>query len=102
MKIEKFVFSNNLEQIQNYPELISNISDRILGICVEDKSFNIGKKIKSLEERRQKIVERLSKKESLLEESKGIEDTLKKKLETLENENFQNRLRILELLGSEL
>ncbi len=101
MEIVRSNTYNNLEQMTNNREFISNIIKRIILICDADSNFSgIKKQIDSINEKYETAKKKINKQEKLLKTSKSLKEEFLTKIEIIDNENSKMRLELLESLGS--
>lgn len=81
-------------------ELIPGILDQILLICKEDENFKVSDELNNYDKIIESSKKKLSQKETLLEQSKEIENKLLKELKELDNEILNKRNNLLNELGS--
>lgn len=83
-------------------KLIPTIIDHIFTICKEDKNFNVNENILHIDKKLNDIENKVSKQNSLIEQSNKIKKELLEKIKRLDDESFKIKYKILENLGSEL
>jgi len=103
MKIEKSDKKIKLEELKKKEGFLPSILNEIFVICKSDKLFSesiddtkeLDSKIKILENKK-------SNQNKLLEKSKKLKSNITKKIEFIENNNFELRAKLLEKLGSDI
>ena len=90
--------SHNLE----YKELLPQILLRIFSICKTDVNFPLKDRIKEIEGESRVLQNKLTRQTSLLDKSSVIQADLQKRVNMLEQKNFNVKSRLLEELGSEI
>mgnify|MGYP006863439661 CR=1 FL=1 len=83
-------------------DLIPTVIDHIFTICKEDKNFNVKENINNVDEKLVFVNKKISKQNSLIEQSNTIKNDLLVKIKKLDDESFRIKYKILESLGSEL
>ena len=90
--------SHNLES----KELLPQILLRIFSVCKTDPNFPLKDRIKEVEGEVGALKYKLKTQIELLEKSSSIRMDLQKRVEVLEQKNFDMKSRLLEELGSEI
>jgi len=90
--------SHNLES----KELLPQILLRIFSVCKTDPNFPLKDRIKEVEGEVGALKYKLKTQIKLLEKSSSIRMDLQKRVEVLEQKNFDMKSRLLEELGSEI
>lgn len=90
--------SHNLE----YKELLPQILLRIFSVCKTDPNFPLKDNIKEIEGEANTLQNKLKRQTSLLDKSSVIQADLQKRVNMLEQKNFNVKSRLLEELGSEI
>ena len=94
------VLNEGAEVINN--ESLPKILTRIFAVCKEDPNFNLREQIEDVENSIIFLETKLNSNGKLLDEADEILETLKKRVDNLEQRNFETKSRLLEELGSEL
>jgi len=102
VKIIKTDSRKTLEHNQKHDDFISEVIDRIFLICREDENFNETERLDSIDEKISVLQTKIKKQDKLLEQSKGMKISLKRKLDELDNRILTERSQLLESLGSEI
>lgn len=82
-------------------DLLPNILDEILSICKEDENFKVSNELENYDKIIKSSKKKLNHKESLLEQSKNIENKLLNELKELDNIILDKRNSLLKELGSD-
>ncbi len=90
--------SHNLE----HKELLPQILLRIFSVCKTDPNFPLKDNIKEIEGEANTLQNKLKRQTSLLDKSSVIQADLQKRVNMLEQKNFNVKSRLLEELGSEI
>jgi len=90
--------SQNLESKEMLPQILM----RIYSICKTDPNFPLRQQVNEIEGEVDSLQAQLKKKADLLEKSNGIYNDLKKRLDDLEQKNYEMKTRLLDELGSEI
>jgi len=90
--------SHNLE----YKELLPQILLRIFSVCKTDSNFPLKDNIREIEGEVNVIRHKLRRQTSLLDKSSTIQADLQKRIDLLEQKNFDTKSKLLEELGSEI
>ncbi len=83
-------------------ELLPQILLRIFTICKTDPHFPLKDQIQDIEGEVATLQRRLNRQSSLLEKTSVLEEKLKVRVDTLEQNNFELKSKLLEELGSEI
>lgn len=90
--------SNNVE----FKEMLPQIMMRMYAVCKNDPSFHLKTQVVEVEKKVSVLNRQLEKKEELLQKSNEIHDDLKKRLDDIEQKNYELKSRLLDELGSEI
>jgi len=89
--------SQQFETKEHLPQILM----RIFSVCKADPNFPLKDKVKVLEREVDSLKCTLEKKEKLLESSEQLHIDLKKRVDKIEQKNFDLKSYLLEKLGSE-
>ncbi len=92
-------FKREHKQNNNF---LSTILDRVFAICKEDKNFSSKSKTDQMDSKIISLKEKIKKQENLLVKAKEIEENTKIQLDDIGEQNYTMKVRLLEILGSEL
>ena len=81
---------------------IPKISEKIIAICQQDSEFTNNKNINEVKVRINSLQTKIKKQDYLLLKAKEMRNDITTKIENIDNDSFSMKVRILELLGSEL
>lgn len=90
--------SHNLES----KELLPQVLLRIFSVCKTDPHFPLKDKLKEIEGEVYTMQQKLQRQISIHEKSSGIRENLQKRVDALEQKNYETKSRLLEELGSEI
>lgn len=90
--------SRNLE----YKELLPQVLLRIFSVCKTDPNFPLKDNIREIEGKVNVLQHKLRRQTSLLDKSTDIQTNLQKRINILEQKNFDMKSKLLEELGSEI
>ena len=90
--------SHNLES----KELLPQVLLRIFSVCKTDPNFPLKDRLHEIEGEVFALQQKLQRQISVHEKSAGIRQDLQKRLDALEQKNYDMKSRILEELGSEI
>jgi len=103
MKIEKSIKKIKLEELQKKKEFLPSILNEIFVICKSDPLFSKSiDNTKELDSKIKILENKISKQNKLLEKSEKLKSSIIKKIEFVENSNFELRAKLLEQLGSDI
>jgi hypothetical protein len=102
MKLEKINPDLDTEHKHKKVNSIREILNRIFEISLIDSNFSINSRIESLNLEILEIEKKLKTQNEILVRSKKIREKIDSKLESLDDENFNRRVQLLEKMGSEL
>lgn len=88
--------SHNLESKEMLPQVLL----RIFSICKTDPNFPLKDQLKSIEGEVSSLQTKLQRQISLHEKSIGIRKDLQKRIDVLEQKNYDTKSRLLDELGS--
>lgn len=83
-------------------DLLPEILMRIFSVCKADPSFPLREKFEGLEEEANDLYKRIEKQDKILKEFIELRDNSSNKLQTIRQENFELKSRLLEELGSDI
>lgn len=96
MKIEKTTKKNHSQ------ELLPQIIERIFAICRSDPNFHLKDELEIVENKIQALKQKISKQDSLIEQSFQIKKDFLYRIEILDEQNSVKQVELLESIGSEL
>jgi len=82
-------------------DLLPQILMRIFSVCKADPTFPLKKQIDLIEGEVDALNEKIEHQKKLVLQTVGVRDDLSKRLQTLRQENYEVKSRLLEELGSE-
>jgi len=88
--------SHNLETKEMLPQVLL----RIFSVCKSDPNFPLKNQLKEIEGEVRSLQEKLKRQTSLLEKSTILREDLKKRIDLLEQNNYEKKSRLLDELGS--
>lgn len=83
-------------------DMLPQILMRMYSVCKEDPSFHLKNQVSEVEGKVTSLKTQLKKKDALLSKSNEIHGDLKKRLDDLEQKNYEKKTRLLDELGSEI
>lgn len=83
-------------------DFLSEVLDRIFLISKNDPFFSSKNKTEHIDTQLKEIKTKLKNKKTLLKKSSIIESDLTKAVNDLDDQNYKMKIRLLEILGSEL
>lgn len=86
----------------NPQEQLPQIVNRIFLICKTDPNFPLKNEMENVDERIDKIENKISKQDALLKQSDDLKKDLIKRIEILDDSNNRKQMELLESLGSEI
>ncbi len=89
--------SHNLES----KELLPQVLLRIFSVCKTDPNFPLKDKLKEIDGEVRTLQQKFQRQISIHEKSSGIREVLQKRLDAVNQKNYDTRSRLLEELGSE-
>jgi len=102
VKISKTCKYLNLEQKLKNSGFIQSVFNKILLICLNDKSLlDTDKKDNLVNSQINELQQKINKQDSLLEQSKKLQENFSKKISFIDNENYRLKIELLESLGIE-
>ena len=102
MKLEKINLNKEEEHKHKKVNSMREILNRNFEISLHDKTFSENSKIETLNSQITELKKKLETQKSILSKSKEIRKRIDSKLESLDDENFNRRVQLLEKMGSEL
>lgn len=90
--------SNNLESKEMLPQVLL----RIFSICKNDPNFPLKDQLKTIEMEVGSLQDKLRRQMSLHEKSIDIRKDLQKRIDTLDQRNYEMKSRLLDELGSDV
>lgn len=87
-------------QVENR-DLLPNILMRIFAVCKADPTFPLKEQISSIESEVDALNRKINHQKKLVKQTIGLRNDLSARLQTLRQENFEMKSRLLEELGSE-
>ena len=88
--------------ILEYKEVLPQVLLRIFSICKTDPNFPLKDNIKEIESEVNVLQHKLRRQSSILDKSSDIKTNLQKRIDLLEQKNFDMMSNLLEELGSEI
>jgi len=89
---------STLEKKTNDQESMKNIVNRIFLICKNNENFQLREQTKEIEGKIKAVEERLNKQNSLLEQANTIQQDMSRRIELLNSENSDEKIRLIESL----
>ena len=93
---------SNVKSKLKQKQIVPVVVNRIFSICKEDKNFTIKQEIDEIDKRLISLKKKTLKQDMLLDQSNELEKDVEGKISSLDKDIFASRVRILEMLGSEL
>jgi len=90
--------SHNLES----KELLPQILLRIFSICKNDSTFPLKSQLNEIEKKVYTLQEKLQRQTALYKKSSELRNDLQKRVDILEQKNYDVKNRLIEELGSEI
>lgn len=90
------------EQKENYQESLPQIVERMLAVCKNDPQFKLKDKILEIDNLIDELEMRVEKKDSVLLQSEEAKNAISQRISTIDESNYELRMRLLESLGSDL
>ena len=103
MNIIEIIESPNLEKIKKEENFLSTMFDKVFMICKQNSLFNeTSNVVNEIDSKIEILDKKIKKQESLIEQADSMNKDLTRKYNSLSNENFNLRAKLLEMLGSEI
>lgn len=83
-------------------ELLPQILMRIFSVCKTDPNFPLKSQMISIESEIDELKGKIRKQQKLLDQTISLRDDLSGRLQTMRQENYETKSRLLEELGSDL
>ena len=83
-------------------EMLPHILMRIFSVCKADPNFPLKGQISSVEGEIDTLISKVAKKQKLIGQTNRLRDDLSNRLQSVRQDNFELKSRLLEELGSEI
>lgn len=101
----KIIFSESqdrINKVKGKKSSISAIVDNLLLLCKEDENFRSDTLTENSIVEVESIEKRIKKQDALLKQANEMREKITKRISSIDNDSFKIKVRLLEMLGSEL
>lgn len=86
----------------NSKDVLPQVLMRIFSVCKNDQNFPLKTQMESVEGQLNSFKNKIQKQQKILDQTISLRDDLSNRLQTMRQENYETKSRLLEELGSDI